>query len=115
MYVAFESEQTEVLSTYISLGSNGSEKIRRCTNVLFKAIQLGKPKMIESAPSHQADLEATNDQGKTALMVAVEGRCKGADTNARCGSGLNRSLLQGAIQSQQAYENCLTFVCGAST
>ncbi|KAI4173416.1 MAG: hypothetical protein LQ343_002948 [Gyalolechia ehrenbergii] len=83
VYVAFESEQTEVLSTYISLGSNGSEKIRRCTNVLFKAIQLGKPKMIESAPSHQADLEATNDQGKTALMVAVEGRCKGADTNAR--------------------------------
>jgi ankyrin repeat protein len=119
VYIAVESDQEELLAAWTERGADSSIVKERANDVLGKASLLDKPKVIELALRLGADIEARDQKGRTALLVAVEEvhnaaikvlLSKGASTDVVCSSGRRGDILQIAVESQRIFDERLTMI-----
>ena len=119
VYLCVESEQMEILRAYLMNAVNDLMRTARATNVLFKASLLDRPKILNLAIDNGGAINKRDTQGRTPLMVAVDNNHvntvqtllqHGASTDVEYGRSAGRSLIQGAIEDQHAFDKRLTLV-----
>ena len=119
VYLCVESEQIEMLRTYILKAVDDLMRTARATNVLHKASLLVRPKVLKFAIDNGGAINKRDTQGRTPSMVAVDSihvstvqtlLQRGASTDVEYGRSAGRSLIQGAIEDQHAFDERLTLV-----
>ncbi|KAL8769217.1 MAG: hypothetical protein Q9209_004718 [Squamulea sp. 1 TL-2023] len=119
VYICVKFEQPEVLRSYIVNVSDTRAKRNRANNVLLKASLLDKSEIVELAISCGGDINANNEQGHTALAIAVGKNhlsavltltSYGALTNVKYDPESGRDLIQGAVEDQHVFEQRLAII-----
>lgn len=119
VYLCVESEQMEILRSYLLNAVDDLMRTARATNVLFKASLLDRPKIVNLAIDKGGAINKRDTQGRTPSMVAVDKSHvntvqtllqHGASTDIEYGRSAGRTLIQAAVEDQHAFDERLTLV-----